>query len=238
MKLKACINGPRTPSEHPAVPVTADQISAESIAAVRAGAEAIHVHPKNSDGTDSLAADRVEAAVRAARAAGVPVGVTTGAWSTPDPTSRLKAIASWTTLPDFASVNWHEQGAYEVARVLIDKGVGVEAGLWNVRAARAWMGSELRRHCIRALLEVQSNDTPTAAEDLVAVTVDAGVPILLHGEGASCWDTLRLAGSLGLPTRIGLEDSLTLPDGSLAAGNADLVAAAVAELEPPAQWHG
>lgn len=230
MKLKACINGPRTPREHPAVPVTAEQISAESIAAVRAGAEAIHVHPKNPDGTDSLAADHVEAAVRAARMAVVPVGVTTGAWSAPDPASRLKAIASWTTLPDFASVNWHEEGAYEVARVLLDRGVGVEAGLWSVRAARAWLDSDLRKHCMRALLEVQPNDPPTAADDLVAVTVDAGVPILLHGEGATCWNTLRLAVGLDLSTRIGLEDSLTLPDGSLAAGNADLVAAAVAEL--------
>lgn len=230
MKLKACINGPRTPREHPAVPVTAEQISAESIAAVRAGAEAIHVHPKNPDGTDSLAADHVEAAVRAARMAGVPVGVTTGAWSAPDPASRLKAIASWTTLPDFASVNWHEEGAYEVARVLLDRGVGVEAGLWSVRAARAWLDSDLRKHCMRALLEVQPNDPPTAAEDLVAATFDAGVPILLHGEGATCWNTLRLAVGLDLSTRIGLEDSLTLPDGSLAAGNADLVAAAVAEL--------
>lgn len=230
MKLKACINGPRTPREHPAVPVTAEQISAESIAAVRAGAEAIHVHPKNPDGTDSLAADHVEAAVRAARMAVVPVGVTTGAWSAPDPASRLKAIASWTTLPDFASVNWHEEGACEVARVLLDRGVGVEAGLWSVRAARAWLDSDLRKHCMRALLEVQPNDPPTAADDLVAVTVDAGVPILLHGEGATCWNTLRLAVGLDLSTRIGLEDSLTLPDGSLAAGNADLVAAAVAEL--------
>ena len=32
----------------------------------------------------------------------------------------------------------------------------------------------------------------------------------------------------GLDTRIGLEDATTLPDGSAPAGNADLVAAAVA----------
>jgi uncharacterized protein (DUF849 family) len=35
---------------------------------------------------------------------------------------------------------------------------------------------------------------------------------------------LRLAGRLGLPTRIGLEDTLLLPDGERALSNAQLVA--------------
>lgn len=40
-------------------------------------------------------------------------------------------------LPDFASVNWHEDGADEVAAALLEIGVGVEAGLWHVDAALA-----------------------------------------------------------------------------------------------------
>lgn len=38
----------------------------------------------------------------------------------------------------------------------------------------------------------------------------------------------RLAVELGLATRIGLDDTLILPDGTPAAGNAELVAAASA----------
>lgn len=235
MRLKACINGPRTPGEHPAVPITYDQIATESIAAVGAGAEAIHVHPKHADGTDSLAAEHVDIAVRAARTAGVPVGVTTGAWSTPDLSTRLEALASWTTLPDFASVNWHEEGATEVARLLLNRGVAVEAGLWNRPAAEAFMASDLRSRCLRVLLELQPDDAPDVAEDLVALTSNAGIPVLLHGAGESCWPTLRRAVELGLATRIGLEDTLTMPDGSLAAGNADLLAAAFSLVT---QWHG
>ena len=49
------------------------------------------------------------------------------------------------------------------------------------------------------------------------------VPVLLHGEGASAWPALRLAVELGLDTRIGLEDTLVLPDGRVASGNAELV---------------
>nr|WP_296771523.1 3-keto-5-aminohexanoate cleavage protein [Rhodococcus sp. (in: high G+C Gram-positive bacteria)] len=229
MKLKACINGPRTPDEHHAVPVTAAQISAESVAAAAAGAEAIHVHPKNPDGTDSLAAEHVATAVNAARAGGVPVGVTTGAWSTPDLRSRLAAIASWTVLPDFASVNWHEDGAAEVAQLLLDRGVDVEAGLWTVDAARRWLESGLQHRCIRALLEVQPDAAADVAYDLLPL-VPAGVDVLLHGQGPSCWEVLRIAAAEGIASRIGLEDSLLLPDGSSARGNADLVTAALAEF--------
>ena len=53
-----------------------------------------------------------------------------------------------------------------------------------------------------------------------------GVPVLVHGEGASCWPLVRLAARRGLATRIGLEDVLTLPDGSAGPDNAALVRAA------------
>jgi uncharacterized protein (DUF849 family) len=53
-------------------------------------------------------------------------------------------------------------------------------------------------------------------------------PVLLHGEGSATWPVLRAAVGLGLDTRIGLEDVLTLPDGVAALDNAAMVAAAVA----------
>ncbi|MGH7291756.1 MAG: 3-keto-5-aminohexanoate cleavage protein, partial [Myxococcota bacterium] len=43
----------------------------------------------------------------------------------------------------------------------------------------------------------------------------------------SCWPLLEHAGSCGVQTRIGMEDTLKLPDGSVTPGNAELVAAAV-----------
>ncbi len=50
--------------------------------------------------------------------------------------------------------------------------------------------------------------------------------MLLHGEDGGAWPVLRLAGGLGLDTRVGLEDVLVLPDGSAAASNAQLVSCA------------
>jgi uncharacterized protein (DUF849 family) len=51
-------------------------------------------------------------------------------------------------------------------------------------------------------------------------------PRLLHGLGHCAWRLVDLAARRGYDTRIGFEDTLRLPDGSTAAGNADLVRAA------------
>jgi uncharacterized protein (DUF849 family) len=55
-------------------------------------------------------------------------------------------------------------------------------------------------------------------------------PVLLHGLDESCWPLLEYAGVRGVQTRIGMEDTLKLPDGSTAPDNAALVSAAVALL--------
>ena len=49
---------------------------------------------------------------------------------------------------------------------------------------------------------------------------------LLHGMDQSCWPLLEHAGACGVQTRIGMEDTLRLPDGSTAVDNAALVSAA------------
>ncbi len=45
--VKACINGARTPDQHPNLPVTPDQLAAEALAAHQAGAKAVHMHPED-----------------------------------------------------------------------------------------------------------------------------------------------------------------------------------------------
>jgi uncharacterized protein (DUF849 family) len=237
--LKACLNGIRLPGSHPALPVTPDEMAAAAAAAAGAGAGAVHLHVKDDSGVDTFDGARLAVVLETvrARAPGVPVGVTTAAWATPDPADRVKAVASWTVLPDFASVNWHEPGTEAVAGALLARGVGVEAGLWHRRAIRAWQASPLRHHCLRVLVEL--GDIPDAAateqradELLVAVGAGAGartpegIPLLLHGKDRSTWPALRYAVQRGLDTRIGLEDTLLLPDGSPASGNTALVEAA------------
>jgi uncharacterized protein (DUF849 family) len=159
--------------------------------------------------------------------------VTTGAWAEPDVSKRLAAIERWTELPDVASVNWHEAGADDVAALLIRKGVGVEAGVWDAAGLEAWRRSPVRGACLRVLVELPDEAADVVrphAEGLVAHVAreEPALPILLHGEDRSAWPTLDLAVELGLDTRIGLEDTLLLPEGTTTPGNAALVRAALA----------
>ncbi|MEV5816757.1 3-keto-5-aminohexanoate cleavage protein [Streptomyces mutabilis] len=235
--VQVCVNGARGSADGAAVPLSPQAVADSAAEAVAAGATDVHVHPKTPCGQDTLS-PRVLAvtleAIRARLPAPVPVGVTTGAWAEPDPAARAARIRGWTVLPDHASVNWHEPGAEEVAAALIERGVGVEAGLWSGTDGTArFLRSPLAPRVLRVLAEVTDTDPATARDSaralLTGIGAAGGRPVLLHGEEDGTWPVLRLAGRLGLPTRIGLEDTLRLPDGRRAASNAELVAAASAE---------
>ena len=167
--LKACINGARTPDEHPNLPVTPEQLAAEAVAAHGAGAKAVHMHPKTAEGVDSLHPEIVGAAVAAVRHAvpGLPLGVTTGFWALPDPDERLRAVEAWTVLPDFASVNWHEPGSEPLARLLLSMGLGVEVGIFHVEAAASWARSEMAAHCMRVMVELGPDGDVATADDVL-----------------------------------------------------------------------
>ena len=232
--VEACINGARTPDQHAGLPVTPDELAAAAVAAHAAGAQVVHMHPKGADGKDSLEPDVVDAAVAAVRRAlpGLPVGVTTGFWALPDAEARHRAVDGWTVLPDFASLNWHEPGSPELGKLLLSKGLGVEVGIFHAEAAESWAASDFAEHCLRVMIELQADEDAAVADDLLArvAAADSPAPVLLHGLDESCWPLLQHAGARGLQTRIGMEDVLTLPDGSPAPDNAALVAAAVALL--------
>lgn len=229
--LKACINGARTPDQHPDLPVTPEQLAAAAVAAHQAGARSVHMHPKTADGIDSLAPEVVGAAVRAVRhaAPGLPLGVTTGFWALSDPDERLRTVQAWTVLPDFASVNWHEPGSEPLAHLLLRMGLGVEVGIFDAEAAASWAQSEIATHCMRVMVELGPDGDVATADDVLGevLAADSPAPVLLHGLNESCWPLLEHAGARGVQTRIGMEDTLLLPDGSPAADNAALVAAAV-----------
>lgn len=209
-----------TPAEH----------ATEARASVAAGAGAIHIHVRDQHGHESLARDEVARALDAIRAScpGVPVGISTGAWIVPDLRQRLTIIESWKTLPDFASVNLHEAGATQVMQMLLDKGVGVEAGIWNAPAAVALVESGLGDRCLRILLEPGEASCRARVNllQIEAALVGTTPPRLLHGLGPCAWPLVELAAQRHYDTRTGFEDTLRLPDGSLANSNADLVTAA------------
>jgi uncharacterized protein (DUF849 family) len=226
-RIKAPLNGGRG---HPA-PVTPRELAAAAADAIEAGAFAIHIHPRKADGSESLQAADVDAAIGAIREV-VPeaqIGVTTGAWIESDAAKRCALVKSWMQIPDFASVNMHESGAIEVAELLLERGVAIEMGLASVEAAELMMSSKLWKRAERVLLEPQEQKTRDALATVDAicdVIAECDIPWLLHGVDKTAWPLVRESKRRGWDTRVGLEDTLSMPDGSDAQANAEMVRAA------------
>jgi uncharacterized protein (DUF849 family) len=229
--LQACLNGRRTRDEHPAVPLTPEELAADARRAVAAGAAELHVHPRLPGG-DTTEPGAAGATVRAIRAAcpRVPVGLTTGLWTTDgDAELRHAHVEAWEDLPDYVSVNLAEPGSEELCELLARRGVGIEAGVWNLAEAHLLLERGLAP--LRVLVETSdggAEDPVAAAAEIDELLVGAGLtaPQLHHGAGADAWEVLDAALARGRDVRIGLEDTTLMPDGSAAPGNAALVAEA------------
>jgi uncharacterized protein (DUF849 family) len=233
--LQAALNGNR---EHPALPRTPEELAREAFAAVAAGANSLHLHAYDVGGQETLEAKACAAALRAVRAAcpGIPISLTTFANIEPDPAKRMRLISAWTELPDLVTANMGEEGILELCELLMERGVGIEAGLLSLRDAHLFVRSGIAPRCVRALVE-PLNPEPDEAVALAAAIeqtlTEGGVKIeqVHHGDGIACWAVNRRAVAGGHGIRTGLEDTPVLPDGRIASGNGELVAAALLLLK-------
>ena len=231
MAVKACLNGGRARSEHPAVPQTSSELAADAIAVRRAGAFAVHVHPRTAGGAQTMNAAECDAVVGAIRAAvpGLPVGLSTSEEIARDPFARAAAVKTWRQPPDFVSVNFSELGWAGIVRAALHAGIGVEAGLSTPADVEELARSPFAHQLVRALVEVDGGVEEARA---VAQLVPKGVPQLWHGYGHRTWEVIAAGAAAGHDVRVGLEDVLTLPKGDAAASNAELVATAVELIIP------
>ena len=235
MIVQACLNGARPAGYHPRLPVKLAALAEDAAETVAAGANELHLHVRAPDGRESLAPEHVDATLAAlrARVPGTLIGISTGAWIEPDDDRRLGLIANWRELPDHASVNLSETAAPAVIERLHRLGIGIEAGLASVADAERLVQLGLAPLALRVLIEIEEQVLEAAqavAADIAAALTRAGVrkPVLLHGMDATVWPLVDEACRRGFSTRVGLEDGAWLPDGSIAASNAALVAAAIA----------
>jgi uncharacterized protein (DUF849 family) len=248
--IQACLNGSRSPAEHPRLPVTPAQLGRDAAAAVAAGAGSLHVHPRDASGAETLEPVAVAAAVHAIRVASprTELSLSTGLWMAGgDVEARLRAVSGWTERPDLASVNVSEPGWEALIALLAERGIEVEAGVWSVEDAEALAASGLveswgagshgrgRRHLPVRRVLVEPHDEDAEAAVARAAAIDEALnraaiptPRLHHGYGPATWAVLAAAAPRAHDVRIGFEDVLTFADGSPAPDNAALVAALAA----------
>jgi uncharacterized protein (DUF849 family) len=235
--LEVALNGSRSPDEHPAIPRTPEELASASRAAVDAGADVLHVHAFDPDGMESLEGPVCAAVLKAVRweCPGIPISLTTSAAIEPDPILRLYLVSEWTQLPDLVTANQGEDGIVELCEHLIDRGVGIEAGLLSEDDARAFVRSGIADRCVRVLVEPLDPDVDDAVSHAAAmesVLFSAGISLeqVHHGDGIASWPVSVRALARGYGMRTGLEDTTVLPDGTAAEDNADLVRTAAALL--------
>jgi uncharacterized protein (DUF849 family) len=230
--VHAALNGDR---DHPALPRTPDELAVEARAAIEAGAVSVHLHPYDDDGRQTLEAKPCAAALRAVRTAcpGVPISLSTSAEIEPDPERRASLVARWVELPELVTANQGEEGIVELCESLIGRGVGIEAGLLSLGDTHAFVASGLAPRCVRVLIEPldpEPDDALAHAAAMEQALEEGGVHLeqVHHGDGIASWSVNRRALARGHGIRTGLEDAPVLPDGRIARGNGELVAAAVA----------
>jgi uncharacterized protein (DUF849 family) len=234
--VKACLNGTRRAAEHPSVPIDAEALARDAVRVAAMGAGAVHIHPRDGKGYETLSADAHEQVISAVREGcpGMPIGVSTAAWIVPGWEQRLEAVAAWSVLPDFASVNISEVGALQVLDALLERGIEVEAGLAKERDARIFVEEGLDSAVLRILVEIDDDIDPEEAVRRAAAidtVLDDGLveaPRLHHGSGMGTWSVIHAALQRGHDVRIGLEDTLMLQNGERAHDNAALVHEVVA----------
>jgi uncharacterized protein (DUF849 family) len=97
MTLQAAINGDRSKADHPATPITQDELVRDVKECLAAGASEFHIHVRDADGNATLEPGLVNRAASAVHAAGArAAGVTTVAGLEPDLPRRLALISKWT----------------------------------------------------------------------------------------------------------------------------------------------
>jgi uncharacterized protein (DUF849 family) len=231
--LQACLNGGLTKSAHPLVPILSSEIASDAVSVRAAGADELHIHVRAKDGSETLEPAAVAETLVFVRKAvpGMLVGIGTGTLIAPGGRLRHSNIKGWNECPDYASVNLNEEDAPEVIDLLVEHGVGVEAGLWSSKDATRFVSVIPFEKCLRVLVEMTSSkpeDALKEAHEVLSILDRANcrLPVLLHGETGSVWSCVAEALRLGMSSRVGFEDGLHLPNGALAVDNADLVRAA------------
>ena len=229
--IQCALNGAYTAADHPAVPVTLEQIVADARACHAAGAASVHFHPHRPGGLDSMAADVLDPVVAAVRAAvpGLEISCSTHAEiDLGGAVDRRAAVRGWRCPPDAVSLNLAEPGSIELGAELLAAGVAIEAGVFTLADAEALLAAPWADRVRRVLVEViyERDDGAAVAlahaiDERVAVL---GHPRLWHGDGRASWAVADEGLRLGRDIRVGLEDAIVGRDGAPAPANAEQVA--------------
>jgi uncharacterized protein (DUF849 family) len=230
MLLKIALNGARPKSENEFIPQSIEEIIEDVQSIYRFGYQVFHIHCYDKHGNESIEPEDVSELVSSIKtiSSQIQIGISTGDWIEPDLKKRMKYIENWNVVPDFASVNMIENDALTISKILMKKGVLVEAGLSEKKAAEIFVKSELDKGCVRILIEPEEEDingamnTITEIESILNRNKNT-LRRLLHGFNSASWGLLKEAKRRGYECRMGMEDTIYLENGKKVTSNLELI---------------
>ena len=241
--LAVAPNGARkTKADHPALPITAEEIAATAAACREAGAAMIHLHVRDAEGRHSLDVATYQEAIAAVRAAAgrdLVVQVTSEAVGIYEPEEQMAMVRE--LRPEAVSLAVREivpDAAAEPAAAAFLAWVAAEGILpqfilysdedlrrFDDLVARGVVPGE--RQLVLFVLGRYTKDQTSDPRELM--------PFLAANTRQHLWSVCAFgpretacavaAAALGGHARVGFENNLRLPDGRLASDNAALVAA-------------
>ncbi len=233
MLLKIALNGARPKIENENIPQAIEEIQKAVDQLFQLGYNVFHIHCYDKKGNESINPEDVLELITTVKkiSSKIKIGISTGEWIEPDLTQRVKLIESWTVVPDFVSVNIIEDNVQEVTNALIKKGVTIEAGLSEKKAAEIFVNSNLKEYCERILIEPEEEILEEALVTVSAIESilnqeNNKVKILLHGFNSASWGLIREAKRREYDSIIGLEDTIYLENGVKVKNNLELIMAA------------
>jgi uncharacterized protein (DUF849 family) len=87
----------------------------------------------------------------------------------PNVEKRVALISAWETLPDYVSINGHENGFPQVLEAVLKKGIGIEAGIRDEAAAQRFLADGFLQQCLRILIEPDEQDLNAALRTVTAI---------------------------------------------------------------------
>ncbi len=235
----------KTPRDHPRVPITREALVADAIACRDAGAAMLHLHVRDAEGRHLLDADAyrdVTAAIRRAVGESIVAQITTEAAGRYERVTQMAVVRA--VRPEAASIALREvvpDAAAEAdaaaffawlrrERVMVQFILYAPDEIARYRDLRARGVIPGGRHFLLFVLGRYAAGQVSDPADLL--------PFLVAHDGATPWAVCAFgekeaacvltAAALGGHMRVGSENNLRLPDGTIAADNAALVRNAAA----------
>ncbi|GGE05155.1 3-keto-5-aminohexanoate cleavage enzyme [Aureimonas endophytica] len=240
--------GRRTKADHPAIPLTPAELARTAATCLEAGAGMIHVHVRKPDGTHLLDADAYRAAIAAIRRAvgdRMAIQITSEALGLYTPAAQRDVVRA--VRPEAVSLalrelvpDSSEERAFAdllawAARERVDPQIILYAPDEAVRLQdmrRRGLIPFERLSVLYVLGRYSANQTSTPADLLPFLASE--MPRFEHWSvcafgrhEAAC---VTAAALLGGHVRVGFENNLWLPDGRMAADNAELVSTVSSSL--------